>query len=67
MSVHRDVFTTAVRYKDALSLCMFGGTIGMPVMNSYFSIRLMPLILNEMALWKRRMLRERDPLEQIQG
>jgi len=66
MAIHRDAVTAAVRYKDALGVCLFGGAIGMPVMNSYFSIRLAPLIVGEVSLWKRRMLRERDPMEQIQ-
>jgi hypothetical protein len=37
-----------------------GDMIGLPVMPPYYSLRLLPFVVPQVATWKRRVLRERD-------
>jgi len=67
MSIHGEATKTAVEYKDALSFCLFGGSMGLPFMNNYFSMRLVPLVLDEIGMWRRRTLRERDFIDLFHG
>ena len=41
-------------------LVVVGDIIGVPVMPPYYSLRLLPFVVPEIATWKRRVLRERD-------
>jgi hypothetical protein len=40
-----------------------GDTIGVPILPPYFSLRLLPYVAPQINMWKRRVLRERHPLE----
>jgi hypothetical protein len=42
---------------------LLGDTIGVPILPPYYSLRLLPYLLAVIPLWKRRVLRERHPLE----
>jgi hypothetical protein len=46
-----------------LLLVTFGDSIGLPVLPPYFSLRLLPYVMPELAEWRRHVLRERQPLE----
>ena len=37
-----------------------GDMLGVPILPPYYSLRLLPYIVPEIATWKRRVLRERD-------
>lgn len=43
-----------------LFLTMFGNMMGVPVLNQYYSLRLLPYMWPAMAGWKRALLREKD-------
>jgi hypothetical protein len=47
-------------------LSMYGDMIGVPVMPPYYSLRLLPFVVPHIATWKRKMVRERHPLESDQ-
>jgi len=38
----------------------FGDMLGVPIIPPYYSLRLLPFIVPNIATWKRRMMRERD-------
>jgi hypothetical protein len=72
----REVFYGATGYEfereaarlrgDLENLFLFmivGETIGVPVLPPYYALRLVPYVLDVMPHWKRRVLRERHPLE----
>jgi hypothetical protein len=40
-----------------------GDMVGVPVLPPYYSLRLLPFVVPEIATWKRRVLRERDRTE----
>lgn len=37
-----------------------GDMVGLPVLPPYYSLRLLPHVVPEIATWKRRVLRDRD-------
>lgn len=41
-------------------LSTVGDLIGVPIMPPYYSLRLLPYVVPQIATWKRRMLREKD-------
>ena len=49
-----------LRYNDAVNLLVFSEQLGIPLMNSYVSMRLLPYFVGELEGWKRRELREHD-------
>jgi|SRR5579875_1331797 len=46
-----------------LLLLVFGDMLGLPVLPPYYALRLLPYVVPAIAAWKRRVLRERHPLE----
>jgi hypothetical protein len=53
-----------MRYNDAVNVLVFSEQLGIPLMNSYVSMRLLPYFVGELEGWKRRELREKDFLEE---
>lgn len=49
--------------EDLLLLMVVGDIIGVPVLPPYYARRLLPYLLPRLEAYKRRALRERDPLE----
>lgn len=41
-------------------LATVGDMIGVPVLPPYYSLRLLPYVIPNIAIWKRRVLRERE-------
>jgi hypothetical protein len=41
-----------------------GDMVGLPVMPPYYSLRLLPYVVDDLAAWKRRALRERAVTDQ---
>jgi hypothetical protein len=39
---------------------LFGDLIGLPILPPYYSLRLLPYVVPQIATWKRRALRERE-------
>lgn len=44
-------------------LVTLGDMIGLPILPPYYSLRLVPFVVPQIAAWKRRVLRERHHLE----
>jgi hypothetical protein len=40
-----------------------GDTIGVPILPPYYALRLVPFVVETLPYWKRRVLRERHPLD----
>jgi hypothetical protein len=41
-----------------------GDMIGVPVMPPYYSLRLLPFVVPEVSIWRRRVLREKEFTEE---
>ena len=61
---YTDNMKMRMRYNDAVNLLVFSEQLGIPLMNSYVSMRLLPYFVGELEGWKRRELREREILEE---
>ena len=72
----RDMFYGATGYEferqaarlrgDLENLFLFmivGDTIGVPILPPYYALRLVPFVVETLPYWKRRVLRERHPLD----
>ena len=53
-----------LQYNDAVKVLVFSEQLGIPLMNSYVSMRLLPYFVGDLENWKKRELRERDFLEE---
>ncbi|HEX9119786.1 MAG TPA: hypothetical protein VF840_04550 [Terriglobales bacterium] len=63
MSSH-DMSRYAMRTRASMEhlfiLITMGDLIGVPILPPYYSLRLLPYVVPNIATWKRRMLREKD-------
>ncbi len=53
-----------MHYNDAVNVLVFSEQLGIPLMNSYVSMRLLPYFVGELEGWRRREMREKDILEE---
>lgn len=49
--------------EDVFTLILFGDMVGLPILPPYYSLRLLPYVVPQIATWKKRILREKDVLE----
>jgi hypothetical protein len=63
MAAH-DMSRYAVRTRASMEhlfiLITMGDLLGVPILPPYYSLRLLPYVVPQIATWKRRMLREKD-------
>ena len=63
MAAH-DMSRYAIRTRASMEhlfiLITKGDLIGVPILPPYYSLRLLPYVVPNIATWKRRMLREKD-------
>jgi len=62
--LYTETMKNRMRYSDAVNLLVFSEQLGIPLMNSYVSMRLLPYFVGELEGWKRREMREREALEE---
>jgi hypothetical protein len=59
-----DMSRYAVRTRASMEhlfiLITMGDMIGVPILPPYYSLRLLPYVVPQIATWKRRLLREKD-------
>jgi hypothetical protein len=46
-------------------LITMGDMLGVPVLPPYYSLRLLPYVVPQIATWRRRMLREKDLMDSM--
>lgn len=51
------------RYEEVMNVILFGEMLGIPLMNSVISLRLLPYVVGDLEEWKRRQAREVEVLE----
>lgn len=63
MAAH-DMTRAAIRTRASMEhlfiLITMGDLLGVPILPPYYSLRLLPYVVPQIATWKRRMLREKD-------
>ena len=61
--LYRNTLIERHKYEDAMNLVILGEMIGIPLMNSVVTLRLLPHVLGDLAEWKKRQLVEYEVLE----
>jgi hypothetical protein len=56
----RHAVATRANLETLFMVTCVGDMIGLPVMPPYYSLRLLPFVVPQVATWKRRVLREHD-------
>jgi len=56
----RSALRTRASMEHLFILITMGDLIGIPILPPYYSLRLLPYVVPNIASWKRRLLREKD-------
>ena len=56
----RQAIETRAALENLFMVVVVGDMIGLPVIPPYYSLRLLPYAVPQIATWKQRMLREKD-------
>ncbi len=56
----RAALRTRASMEHLFILITMGDMIGVPILPPYYSLRLLPYVVPQIATWKRRLLREKD-------
>jgi hypothetical protein len=56
----RHALEARVQRENIFMVIVVGDMIGLPVIPPYYSLRLLPYVVPNVATWKRRVLRERE-------
>ncbi len=58
-----DLHEQSRRYEDAMNVIIMGEFLGLPLMNSGITLRLLPYLLPDLKAWRERQLSDREVLE----
>lgn len=61
----RYALRTRASMEHLFILVTMGDMLGVPILPPYYSLRLLPHVVPQIATWKRRMLREKDLTDAI--
>ena len=61
----RQAVRTRASMEHLFILITMGDLVGVPILPPYYSLRLLPYVVPQIATWKRRMLREKDLMDAI--
>jgi hypothetical protein len=61
----RYALKTRASMEHLFILITMGDLLGVPILPPYYSMRLLPFVVPQIATWKRRMLREKDLTDAI--
>lgn len=64
LEMYKDCLAHKAKYEDALYLITLGELLGIPLMNSVVTLRLLPYLFPELKEWKKRQMQEREVLEE---
>ncbi len=56
----RAALRTRASMEHLFILITMGDMIGVPILPPYYSLRILPYVVPQIATWKRRLLREKD-------
>jgi hypothetical protein len=59
----RQTLHARAELEDLFVLMTMGDVVGVPILPPYYSLRLLPYTVPRLEAWKRRVLRERHPLD----
>lgn len=63
--LYRETLHIARSYKDSLYLLLLGEFLGIPFISNYYTLRLLPYLVGELDVFRKRSLRDKDLLEVV--
>ncbi|HWP45709.1 MAG TPA: hypothetical protein VNM22_00985 [Candidatus Limnocylindrales bacterium] len=61
--LYRITLEEKVKYEEVMNIVLLGELLGIPLMNSTVTLRLLPYLFPKLKKWKQNQLRERDVTE----
>jgi hypothetical protein len=61
--LYRVTLEEKVKYEEVMNIVLLGELLGIPLMNSTVTLRLLPYLFPKLKKWKQNQLRERDITE----
>lgn len=63
--LHQETLGLSRKYKSSIELLLFAEFLGIPLMTSFLTLRLMPYFVKDLERFKQEHLRERDILVEL--
>ena len=60
LEMYREALKEKRKYEDVLNVVLLGEFLGLPLMNSTITLRLLPYLLPQLGRWRQRQLTEQD-------
>jgi hypothetical protein len=60
LDLYRETLTEKRKYEDMLNIVLLGEFLGIPLMNSTMTLKLLPHLFPELKHWRQRQLTEQD-------
>ncbi len=61
--LYRATLEEKVKYEEVMNIVLLGELLGIPLMNSTVTLRLLPYLFPKLKKWKQNQLREKDITE----
>lgn len=58
--LYKEILHEKHRYEDAMNILFLGELLGIPLMTSIISLRIMPILFGDIYGWKLRNIKEKD-------
>jgi hypothetical protein len=65
LDLYRDTLREKRKYEDVLNVVLLGQFLGLPLMNSTITLRLLPHLFPELRHWRQRQLTEQDVTDHL--
>jgi len=63
LQTHQELRQLALKYRDIINVLLLGEFMGLPVLGTFYTLRLVPYLIEDIPEITDRVLRERDVLE----
>jgi len=65
LELYRETLKEKRKYEDVLNIVLLGEFLGIPLMNSTITLKLLPHLLPDFRQWRRRQLTEQDITDRL--
>ena len=65
LEMYRETLKEKRKYEDVMNIVLLGEFLGIPLMNSTITLKLLPYLFPELQHWRRRQLTEQDITDKL--
>ncbi|MBI3326172.1 MAG: hypothetical protein HYZ81_05670 [Nitrospinae bacterium] len=65
LEMYREILKEKRKYEDVMNIVLLGEFLGIPLMNSTITLKLLPYLFPELKHWRRRQLTEQDITDKL--